>query len=98
MRIVTGNDLKNGAVIWWTGKGWSLHVDDCADAGADAEAVATREEAARNVVAAYVIDGAKTGNSVRPGHIKERIRALGPTVRMDLSLKPNDAAAAEWVV
>ena len=35
---------------------------------------------------------------VRPGHIKDRIRALGPTVRPDLTLKPADPAAGNWVI
>ena len=24
MKIVTGNDLKSGAVVWWTGVDWSI--------------------------------------------------------------------------
>jgi hypothetical protein len=35
---------------------------------------------------------------VRPAHIKDRIRALGPTVRLDLSLKPADPTAGHWVI
>src|SRR3546814_6820417 len=31
MRILTGNDLKSGAVIWWAGREWSLHVEDAVD-------------------------------------------------------------------
>ncbi len=100
MKILTGNDLASGAVTWWDGQGWSLHVDDAVDvgdAGADAEAILARESAAQRVNAAYAIDAEATPEGVRPGHIKERIRALGPTVRMDLSLKPADPAAADWV-
>lgn len=98
MKIVTGNDLKTGDVIWWDGSGWSRHVNDAVDAGDQADAVAAREEAARRVVAAYVIDGERNADGVRPGHIKERIRALGPTVRLDLSLKPADPQAGNWVI
>ncbi|HMP56249.1 MAG TPA: DUF2849 domain-containing protein [Novosphingobium sp.] len=98
MKIVTGNDLKTGDVIWWDGSGWSRHVNDAADAGDQADAVAVREEAARRVVAAYVIDGERNADGVRPAHIKERIRALGPTVRLDLSLKPADPQAGNWVI
>ncbi len=88
MKIVTGNDLKSGEVTWWTGNGWSRHVNEAVDAGADAEAILARESAAQRVNAAYVIDGVSEGGTVRPAHIKERIRALGPTVRLDLSLDP----------
>ena len=98
MKILTGNDLKTGAVVWWDGAGWSLDVDDAADAGAEADAILAREDAARRVNAAYAIDGEKTTGGVRPAHIKDRIRALGPTVRADLAVKPADPAAWNWVI
>ncbi len=98
MKIVTGNDLKSGAVTWWDGSGWSLHVTDAADVGEHGEDIAARENAARRVVSPYVIDGERSADGVRPAHIKDRIRALGPTVRLDLSLKPADPAAGNWVI
>ncbi|MEO5587875.1 MAG: DUF2849 domain-containing protein [Novosphingobium sp.] len=102
MKILTGNDLKTGAVIWWDGSGWSLHVDDAVDASEHADEILAREEAARNVNSSYVVDAeqtdAKDGGGIRPGHIKERIRALGPTVRPDLTLKPADPSALNWVI
>lgn len=98
MKILTGNDLKSGAVVWWDGSSWSLHVDAAVDVGDHGENIIAREEAARNVFSAYVIDGEKTDEGVRPGHIKERIRALGPTVRPDLTLKPADPDAGNWVI
>ncbi len=98
MKILTGNDLKSGAVTWWAGNGWSLHVEDAVDVGTDAETILAREEAARRVVSGYAIDAEKTADGVRPAHIKDRIRAVGPTVRLDLSLKPADPAAGNWVI
>ena len=98
MKIVTGNDLRTGAVIWWTGYDWSLHVEDAIDAGEQAAAIAAREDAARRVNNPYVIEGEKTADGVRPAHIKDRIRALGPTVRPDLTLKPADPKAGTWVI
>lgn len=98
MKILTGNDLKTGAVTWWDGEGWSLHVNDAADVADQGESLIAREEAAQRVFAAYVIDGEKTGEGVRPAHIKDRIRALGPTVRVDLTLKPADPQAVNWVI
>lgn len=88
MKIITGNDLKSGAVTWWNGAAWSLHVNDAVDVGDEAAAVIAAEEAARRVNGAYVIDAEQTADGIRPAHIKERIRALGPTVRLDLSLDP----------
>lgn len=98
MKIVTGNDLKTGAVIWWTGSDWSLHVEDAADAGDQAAEIAAREDAARRVNNPYVINGERTPDGVRPAHIKDRIRASGPTVRPDLALKPADPEAGNWVI
>ncbi|NJR77290.1 DUF2849 domain-containing protein [Sphingomonas corticis] len=98
MRIVTGNDLATGDVTWWTGQGWSRHIEEAVDAGAHAEAIAREEEAARRVNGPYVIEATVTADGPRPAHIKDRIRALGPTVRPDLTLKPADPAAGSWVI
>ena len=98
MKIVTGNDLETGAVTWWSGDGWSLHVADAIDVGEHGEAVARTEEAARRVNAPYVIEAEATPDGPRPAHIKDRIRALGPTVRLDLNIKPADPAAGSWVI
>ncbi len=98
MKLVTGNDLASGDVIWWTGSDWSRHIEDAKDAGDRAEAIAREEEAARRVNGPYVIAATQTPDGPRPAHIKDRIRALGPTVRPDLTLKPADASAGSWVI
>jgi len=61
-------------------------------------AILATEEEARRVNSPYIIDADKDGDAPRPGHIKDRVRALGPTVRSDLTLKPNDASAIDKVV
>ena len=63
-----------------------------------AEAIAREEEAARRVNGPYVIEATVTADGPRPAHIKDRIRALGPTVRPDLTLKPADPDAGSWVI
>jgi Protein of unknown function (DUF2849) len=98
VKILTGNDLKSGAVTWWDGVQWSLHVADAVDVGDHADAILAREQAAQRVNAAYAIDAVKDADGVRPAHIKDRIRALGPTVRTELTLKPADPAAGQWVI
>ena len=99
MRVITGNDLKTGDVVWWTGSGWSRYVDDAADAGEQAEEILAAEEAARRVNVPYIIDAIREDDgSVRPAHIKDRIRALGPTVRPGLTLKPKDPEALDWII
>jgi len=98
MKIVTASDLRTGAVVWWTGSDWSLHVEDAADAGDHADAIIAREQGAQKVCDGQVIEGTRDENGVRPAHIKDRIRALGPTVRPDLTLKPADPDAGNWVI
>ena len=98
MKIITGNDLKTGAVIWWAGDGWSLHVEDAVDVGDGGEQILAVEDAACRVNGGYVIDAAREADGVRPAHIKDRVRAYGPTVRPDLTLKPADPNAGTWVI
>ena len=96
-KILTGNDLLTGDVTWWTGSNWSRHVNDAAALGEDAATIIAAEEAARRVVSAYVIDATRDTEGVRPAHIKDRVRAVGPTVRLDLSLRADDPAATTWI-
>lgn len=99
MIILTGNDLKSGAVTWWNGTDWSLYVDDAVDVGEQAEEILAREEALRRVNVPYSIQATREEDGrVRPAHIKDRIRALGPTVRPDLTLKPQSPEAIDWVI
>ncbi|MET0239790.1 MAG: DUF2849 domain-containing protein [Sphingobium sp.] len=86
MIIATGNDLSTGDVIWWTGNGWSRHVGDAVDVGTEGEAIIEREAAARRVNVAYLVEADQTPDGPLPHHIKERIRASGPTVRTDLAI------------
>jgi hypothetical protein len=99
MKIITGNDLKTGAVIWWDGQGWSLHVEDAADVGEHGEQILAVEDAACRVNGGYLLEAERDAQGgVRPAHIKDRVRAYGPTVRPDLTLKPADPNAGNWVI
>ena len=73
-------------------------VEDAVDVGEHGEAVLHTEEGARRVNAPYIIDAVATPQGPRPAHIKDRVRALGPTVRPDLTLKPADPAAGDWII
>jgi Protein of unknown function (DUF2849) len=84
MKLLTGNDLKSGDVIWWDGKGWSRKVEDAVDVGESGDAILAAEEAAQRVNASYSVDAE---NGV-PVHIKDRVRAAGPSVRKDLGVNP----------
>ena len=84
MKLLTGNDLASGDVIWWTGNGWSRKIEDAVDAGDNGEAILATEEDARRVNASYVVEAV----GGLPVHIKDRVRAAGPSVRQDLAVNP----------
>lgn len=97
MKILTGNDLGSGAVVWWTGDGWSRFVADAVDVDEHGAAIAAAEEAARRVNAPYVIEATAGPDGPVPAHIKDRVRSLGPTVREDLALA-RDPGAGSYVI
>jgi hypothetical protein len=88
VKLLTGNDLPSGDVVWWTGKAWSRRIEDSVDAGEGAEQLAMAEEAARRVNAPYVVDAEASPTGPLPAHIKDRVRAAGPSVRLDLAINP----------
>jgi len=98
VKIATGNDLTTGDVVWWDGEGWTRHVEDAVEVGEHGPALIAREEAARRVNVPYIIDAELTDHGPRPAHIKDRIRARGPTVRPDLNRRPIDPATGSWVI
>ncbi|MDB5736425.1 MAG: hypothetical protein JWO65_93 [Sphingomonas bacterium] len=98
MKIATGNDLPTGDVLWWDGEGWTRIVEDAVDIGETGPALIAREEAARRVNGPYIIDASETPHGPRPAHIKDRIRARGPTVRPDLNRLAVDATTGSWVI
>ena len=92
MLILTGNDLETGDVVWWTGSGWSRHVAEAAfvDAGEgphQAAGIMHREMQSRAVNGAYEVEAEEGPEGPVPAHIKERMRAKGPSVRLDLGVQ-----------
>jgi hypothetical protein len=83
MNILTGNDLKSGDVVWWTGKDWSRLIGDAVAVEGDGAGIIAAESTAQRVNAAYAVEADARGI---PLHIKDRVRAAGPTVRLDLSI------------
>jgi hypothetical protein len=89
--IMSANALLGGEVVYYaTGGTWSPHLADALVAVTEAEATAL--EAARAVAEArgavvepeiVLVEADAVGNIV-PSHYREKIRALGPTVRTDL--------------
>ena len=98
MRLLTGNDLLSGDVLWWAGDQWSRHVAHAVDVGAAGAATAAAEEAARHVNMPYLIDAAPGPDGPVLRQMKERIRAHGPSIRPDLGVAAEDMTAGSWVI
>jgi hypothetical protein len=85
-KVATANRLSDGAVVFLTPTAvWSTDVDRAVVAVEPQAAAALGEhgrqaEAANHVTGSYVIDVERRDGRVLPLHIRERIRALGPTV------------------
>jgi Protein of unknown function (DUF2849) len=87
---VTAWRLRDGEVVYrradggWAegfGDGEVLHDKPAADA---ALARAQDDERARIVVGAYLFEVAEDGGYAVPASVREKIRAKGPTVRVDV--------------
>jgi Protein of unknown function (DUF2849) len=88
-QIITANRLRDGIAVFLTRAGqWSEQIDDAVlalepKAAAALEARAKDDEKATLVTGSYLIDAERRDGRVRAAHIRERMRTLGPTVRLD---------------
>lgn len=89
-RIVTANRLADGIAVFLAADGtWSERVHDASVAPDDAAADllmarAEADVAACHVVGPYLVDVGGDGGQIIPSVLRERIRALGPSIRADL--------------
>lgn len=88
-KVLTGNLLRDGATVYYTGSGWSAYVGDAKVAATAEEAEELRKIGAAAfadnlVIDVNVVDVLATPDH-KPAHIREFIRATGPTVRRDLN-------------
>jgi hypothetical protein len=98
-KVVTANRLSDGAVVFLTRAAvWSEDIDSAVVAVEPQAAAVLGEhgkhaEAANHITGSYVIDVERRDGRVLPLHIRERIRALGPTVNDDKAKTRGFAAA-----
>ncbi|MGE3874441.1 MAG: DUF2849 domain-containing protein [Parvibaculaceae bacterium] len=89
-KILTANRLHDGEVVFLTHSGqWSENIDGAVLATEPQAQVALetrgKEQERENVVTGvYLFDAERRDGHIFATHIKERIRSLGPTVRIDL--------------
>jgi len=99
-QLVTANRLRDGIAVFLTRSGaWSEKIDEAAlalepQAAAALEARAKDDEKATLVTGSYLIDAERRAGRIRAAHIRERMRTLGPTVRLDLGKQADGTAGA----
>jgi hypothetical protein len=86
MKALTANRLIDGEVVFWTGADWAerfaaaiLFDDNAAAEAAEAHA----KSQITLLVDPYLIDVAEVEGGVAPVSYRERLRALGPTNKLD---------------
>lgn len=95
VKLLTGNELLRGDVLWWNGDGWSLTISSAVAVDLDGDAILAREAVHERVSDLALIDAEQVSDGDgtarwRPVRSRERIRAYGPTVRADLALDGQD--------
>jgi len=100
MKILTANRLIDGEAVWLAADGrWAETIDEAElarDAAAEERLQGLGKEAlARNLcVDVELIDVDLVDGAIVPNRLRERIRAAGPTNRLDLGKQARPARAA----
>lgn len=101
--VVTANEVLSGDTVFRNlDDEWVRSIDRaavlrCEDSGFVALGEARKDEHANIVMGAYLVEVSRESGAIRPVHIRERIRALGPTVRADLALAAQGFSTREVV-
>ena len=99
-QVMTANRLRDGEVVFLTRSGeWNEKIDEAVlalepQATAALEARANEDVKATLVTGSYLFDAERVGGKIRALHMRERIRALGPTVRLDLGKQAEGTGGA----
>ena len=98
MKVLTANRLSDGEAVWFSkDRKWVETIADAQVSGdKDTEAaleIAGKAAFANNeVVDVDLIDVELVDGTIRPLRLRERIRAAGPTIRLDLGKQARSAA------
>ena len=98
--VLNAHDVLDGDVIFYTGSSWSANLRDALIATDDEgalklEAIRDETEASGEVIEPYLVAVTlDEGGKPTPIHYRERLRALGPSVRTDLGKQAELAGGA----
>ena len=82
MKLLTANRLTDGLTIWFSEAGWvedAAHAARLSDEQAEV-ALAEWQKRETEVVAPYLIPLTDAGSPVQREHVREFVRANGPTI------------------
>jgi sulfite reductase (NADPH) hemoprotein beta-component len=86
MKALTANRLIDGEVVFWTGDDWSERFVEARLFDDNAEAETAEAKAKTDItrlVDPYLIEAAPVEGGVAPVSYRERLRALGPTNKLE---------------
>lgn len=97
MQVLTANRLVDGDVAYLATSGaWVDYIEDArlfeGEESTEAETIGVTDEAGLKIVGAYLIDVSNEAG-IAPISLREKIRAKGPTVRLDLGKQAAQSAA-----
>ncbi len=84
-RILTGNRLETGDVLYWAGTDWSTQIKNAVAIDDEGEALLAAHIAAERINDPVLIDVTGEPGNFLPKTTRERVRASGPSVRADLA-------------
>jgi hypothetical protein len=90
VKILTANRLRDGEVVWLAADGsWTVDIAGARIAGGEAAEASLLGEGVRamrnnEVVDVDLVAVEISAGTIRPLRLRERIRATGPTSRLDL--------------
>lgn len=101
MKVLTANRLIDGEAVWFADGAWSESIDGAdvvgdKDGEARLEAIGKAAYDNNEVVDVNLIDVDVVDGRIVPQRLRERIRAAGPTNRVDLGkqARPGETRAA----
>ena len=88
-QVVTANRLADGVVVFLGARGWVEQLDRATVGTSEEEiraldALGRQGMAVNEVVDAYLIEVVTGDGRLEPVALRERLRTLGPSVRLDL--------------
>ena len=89
-KVLTANHLLSGEVVFLSeGELWTPKIGEALIAESDEEEswlekAGQRALSSQIIVEPYLIDVVHDGGKIEPVRLREQIRTLGPTVRLDL--------------